>query len=158
MPADVAAMQQAITLAATALETADVPVSALVFDPAGTLIGQGVNRREVDHDPTAHAEIVAIRQACLALGNWRLDGCSIVVTLEPCAMCAGAIVGARLNRLVFGAFDAKAGAVGSLWDLARDRRLNHQPEVVSGVLADACGALLKDFFAAQRIAPEEKID
>ena len=114
------------------------------------MIGRGHNEREADADPTAHAEVVALREAARARGEWRLDGCTIVVTLEPCTMCAGAIVLSRLDRLVFGAYDDKAGAVGSLWDVVRDRRLNHRPEVVAGVLADESTALLEDFFAGQR--------
>jgi tRNA(adenine34) deaminase len=128
----------------------DVPVGAVIVDDAGTVIAAAGNRREADHDPTAHAEILAIRQAARALGQWRLTGLTLVVTLEPCTMCAGAITAARLGRLVFGADDPKAGAVGSLWDVVRDTRLNHQPEVIRGVLAGECGAVLSDFFAARR--------
>jgi len=123
----------------------DVPV-----DEAGTVIARGRNRREIDRDPTAHAEMVAIRQAAAALGNWRLTGLTLVVTLEPCTMCAGAVTVARLARLVYGAEDPKGGAVGSLWDVLRDTRLNHRPEVIGGVLAAECGDLLRDFFAARR--------
>ena len=122
----------------------------VVVDPAGTVIGTGRNTRERDGDPTGHAEIVAMREAAAALGEWRLEGCTLVVTLEPCTMCAGALVAARVERLVFGAFDEKAGAVGSLWDVVRDRRLNHRPEVVSGVLADESAELLRDFFLTHR--------
>jgi tRNA(adenine34) deaminase len=119
------------------------------------VLGRGVNERELTADPTAHAEVVALRQAAAALGRWRLDGCSLVATLEPCTMCAGAAVLARVERIVFGAFDDKAGAVGSLWDVARDRRLNHRPEVVAGVLAEECGTELRAFFERQRrSAPE----
>ncbi len=118
--------------------------------PQGVVIGRGRNTRERDGDPTGHAEIVAIREAAAARGEWRLEGCTLVVTLEPCTMCAGAIVAARLERLVFGAFDDKAGAVGSLWDVVRDRRLNHRPEVVSGVLAEQSTAMLQQFFAQHR--------
>ena len=118
---------------------------------SGEIIGRGHNVRERDGDPTGHAELVAVREAAEAVGEWRLAGCTLVVTLEPCTMCAGAIVLARLDRLVFGAFDPKAGAVGSLWDVVRDRRLNHRPEVVSGVLADECSTLLDDFFTHQRL-------
>ncbi len=128
----------------------DVPVGAVVLDPAGDVVAKACNRREADTDPTAHAELVALRSAARALGSWRLTGCTIVVTLEPCTMCAGAVTAARLDRLVFGAADPKAGAVGSLWDVVRDRRLNHKTEVISGVLADECGALLRDFFARRR--------
>ncbi len=139
----------------SALEVADqagtdVPVGAVVVDGEGRLVGRGHNRRELDHDPTAHAEVVALRDAATALGRWRLEGCTLVVTLEPCAMCAGAIGLARVDRVVFGAFDPKAGAVGSLWDLLRDRRLNHRPEVISGVLQDECSDRLVRFFAAHR--------
>lgn len=128
----------------------DVPIGAVVLDPQGNVIGRGHNERELHGDPTAHAEIVAMREAARAIGEWRLEGCTLVVTLEPCTMCAGAIVNARVGRLVFGADDAKAGAVGSLWDVVRDRRLNHRPEVVAGVLATESAALLKDFFARHR--------
>jgi len=128
----------------------DVPIGAVVLDPAGKVIGRGRNERELHGDPTAHAEIVAMREAARAVGTWRLEGCILVVTLEPCTMCAGAIVNARIARLVFGASDEKAGAVGSLWDVVRDRRLNHRPEVVRGVLEAECAAPLKEFFARQR--------
>ena len=130
--------------------SSDVPVGAVVLGPDGRVLARGGNQREATADPTAHAEVVALRAASSALGTWRLSGCTLVVTLEPCAMCAGALVLARVDRLVYGAADPKAGAVGSLWDLVRDRRVNHRPEVVAGVLADECGALLRDFFAAQR--------
>ena len=130
--------------------SADVPVGAVILDEAGTVIARARNRREMDRDPTAHAEIVAIRQAARALGSWRLTGLTLVVTLEPCTMCAGAVTAARLARVVYGAEDPKAGAVGSLWDVLRDTRLNHHPEVIGGVLARECGDLLRDFFAARR--------
>ncbi|KRC67004.1 CMP deaminase [Aeromicrobium sp. Root236] len=143
-------MAQALILAESALADDDVPVGAIVLDPAGAIIGRGRNTRERDGDPTGHAEIVAIREAAAARGEWRLEGCTLVVTLEPCTMCAGAIVSARLERLVFGAFDDKAGAVGSLWDVVRDRRLNHRPQVVSGVLAEQSTAMLQQFFASHR--------
>ena len=143
-------MRQALALAATAAGEDDVPVGAVVLDAAGTVIGTGRNTRERDADPTGHAEIVAMREAAAALGEWRLEGCTLVVTLEPCTMCAGALVAARIERLVFGAFDEKAGAVGSLWDVVRDRRLNHRPEVVSGVLADESAELLRNFFLTHR--------
>ena len=143
-------MRQALALAALAAGHGDVPVGAVVVGPDGTVIGTGRNTRERDADPTGHAEMVAIKAAAAALGAWRLEGCTLVVTLEPCTMCAGALVAARVERLVFGAFDNKAGAVGSLWDVVRDRRLNHRPEVVSGVLADESAALLRDFFSAHR--------
>ena len=128
----------------------DIPVGAVILDEAGTVIARARNRREIDRDPTAHAEIVAIRQAAGALGSWRLTGLTLVVTLEPCTMCAGAVTAARLARVVYGAEDPKAGAAGSLWDVLRDTRLNHHPEVIGGILADECGDLLRDFFAARR--------
>ncbi len=146
-----AVMRTAIEEARCALESGDVPIGAVVLDAAGSVIGIGHNVRERDGDPTGHAELVAVRRAAEAVGGWRLSGCTLVVTLEPCTMCAGAIVLARLDRLVFGAFDPKAGAVGSLWDVVRDRRLNHRPEVVGGVLAEECSALLDDFFGHQRL-------
>jgi tRNA(adenine34) deaminase len=128
----------------------DIPVGAVVLDEAGTIIAQARNRREADRDPTAHAEILAIRQAARILGRWRLTDLTLVVTLEPCTMCAGAVTVARLGRLVYGAEDPKAGAVGSLWDVLRDARLNHRPEVIGGVLATECGTVLREFFAARR--------
>jgi tRNA(adenine34) deaminase len=128
----------------------DVPVGAVVLDEAGTVLGRGRNRREADADPTAHAEIVAIRAAAAALGRWRLEGCTLVVTVEPCTMCAGAVILARLGRLVYGAQDAGAGAAGSLWDVVRDRRLGPPVEVIGGVLADECAALLRIFFEQRR--------
>jgi len=145
-------MQQALDLAASALADGDVPVGAVVVDSLGDIIGLGRNIRERDGDPTGHAEMVAIRAAAAVRGGWRLDGCTLVVTLEPCTMCAGAIVAARLDRLVFGAFDDNAGAAGSLWDVVRDRRLNHRPEVISGVLAEQSTTLLLEFFAGHRQA------
>ena len=144
------AMREALLEGRAALATDDVPVGAVVLDSSGAVIGRGRNRREADADPTSHAEVVALREAAAARGEWRLDGCTLVVTLEPCTMCAGAIVLSRVERLVFAAYDDKAGAVGSLWDVVRDRRLNHRPEVVSGVLADEAAALLLEFFATQR--------
>jgi len=143
-------MQQAISLAKEAATKGDVPVGALIVDDAGTIIGIGANLREQDNDPTAHAEIVAIKNAGNKIGNWRLDDLTLVVTLEPCVMCAGAIAQSRMKRLVFGAFDEKAGAVGSIWDVLRDPRALNRPEVVSGVLADQCALLLKDFFNTKR--------
>jgi tRNA(adenine34) deaminase len=143
-------MRQAIDVALKAETSEDVPVGALVVDADGTVLSTGHNLREADADPTAHAEIVAIRGATRDRGEWRLDGCTLVVTLEPCTMCAGAIVLSRLDRVVFGAYDPKAGAVGSLWDVVRDRRLNHRPEVVGGVLADEAGALIREFFDRHR--------
>jgi tRNA(adenine34) deaminase len=144
------AMRQALDEARAARSTYDVPIGAVVLDRDGRTIGRGRNAREAAGDPTAHAEVIALREAGRSRGEWRLDGCTLVVTLEPCTMCAGAAVLSRLDRVVFGPFDEKAGAVGSLWDVVRDRRLNHRPEVVSGVLADECSALLLEFFDAQR--------
>ena len=143
-------MREALTLARAALDGGDPPVGAVVVNEEGRIIGRGHNERESAGDATAHAEVLAIREASLARGAWRLNGCTLVVTLEPCTMCAGAIVLARLDRVVYGAVDPKAGAIGSLWDVVRDRRLNHRPEVISGVLADESAALLRDFFAAHR--------
>ena len=128
----------------------DVPVGAVILNANGDLISTGNNQRELLNDPTAHAEIVAIRHAATALGNWRLDGCIIVVTLEPCAMCAGAIAQSRISKVVFGAWDEKAGASGSVWDLLRDPRALHKVEVTSGVLEEECSAMLKEFFSEQR--------
>ncbi|WP_222851791.1 tRNA adenosine(34) deaminase TadA [Phytoactinopolyspora mesophila] len=144
------AMRSALSEGRQALSTADVPVGALVVDTRGNIIASNHNRREADRDPTAHAEILAIRAAAAAVGSWRLDGLTVVVTLEPCTMCAGALVLARVSTVVYGAADPKAGAAGSLYDVLRDRRLNHQPEVIGGVLADRCSDLLQEFFAAQR--------
>jgi tRNA(adenine34) deaminase len=129
----------------------DVPVGAVVLDRAGAVLAEAVNERESAHDPTAHAEVVALRAAGRTLGSWRLAGCTLVVTLEPCTMCAGAAVLARVERIVFGAWDPRRGAVGSLWDVVRDQRLNHRPEVVPGVRAVECAAVLDDFFAARRL-------
>ena len=143
-------MQQAISLAKEAAIKGDVPVGALVVDDAGNILGAGANLREQDNDPTAHAEIVAIRSAANKIGNFRLDDLTMVVTLEPCGMCAGAIAQSRIKRLVFGSFDEKYGAVGSVWDLLRDTRAMYKPEVLSGVLEDQCGVLLKDFFVNKR--------
>ena len=128
----------------------EMPIAAVVLDPRGEVIGRGVNRREADSDPTAHAEILALREAGRVVGDWRLTGCTLAVTLEPCTMCAGAAVLARIQRLVFGAFDDKAGAVGGLWDVVRDPRLNHSIEVVGGVRQDQCAQLLSTFFEERR--------
>lgn len=144
------AMRRAISEAAKAEATGDVPVGAVVMDPDGAVVGTGHNAREATADPTAHAEILAIRQAASSLGAWRLEGCTLVVTLEPCTMCAGAVVLARLSTLVFGAYDPKAGAAGSLWDVVRDRRLNHRPQVIGGVLEDETADVLRAFFATRR--------
>ena len=145
------AMGLALEQAALAGRDGDVPVGCVVLGPAGQLVGSGHNRRESAGDPTAHAELLALREAAAVLGSWRLPGCTLVVTLEPCTMCAGALVLARVARVVFGAYDPKAGAVGSLWDVVRDRRLNHQPEVVAGVLAEDSARLLREFFAGHRV-------
>ena len=143
-------MQQALDLARTAAQHSEIPVGAIVVSTSGEVIGTGFNTREDDHDPMSHAEIVAMRTAATRLGNWRLDVCTLVVTLEPCTMCAGTAMQARVSRIVFGAFDEKAGAVGSLWDVVRDPRLPHRAEVISGVLADECAQVLSDFFKEQR--------
>jgi len=132
------------------LSSVDVPVGAVVVDADGSVLGVGHNVREAVGDPTAHAEIVALRAAAAIVGSWRLSGTTMAVTLEPCTMCAGALVLARVSRLIYGAVDPKAGAVGSLWDVVRDRRLNHRLEVIGGVLDDECGALLREFFDGQR--------
>jgi tRNA(adenine34) deaminase len=142
-------MRRALQVA-SASDPRDVPVGAVVYDAEGRELGYGANRREETGDPTAHAEIVALRAAAANVGTWRLAGCALVVTLEPCTMCAGALVLARIERLVFGAWEPKTGAVGSLWDVVRDRRLNHRPEVYPGVLEAECGTLLKDFFEGHR--------
>ncbi|MER5495056.1 tRNA adenosine(34) deaminase TadA [Streptomyces sp. LE64] len=143
-------MRTALEQARAALAGGDVPVGAVVLGPRGDTLATGHNDREATGDPTGHAEIVAIRRAATALGDWRLADCTLVVTLEPCTMCAGALVQSRLDRVVYGARDEKAGAAGSLWDVVRDRRLNHRPEVVAGVLAEECGRLLTDFFRTGR--------
>jgi tRNA(adenine34) deaminase len=139
-------MRLALDEAAEAVRGGDVPVGAVVLAPDGATLAAGHNEREAGGDPTAHAELLALRRAAAALGAWRLAGCTLVVTLEPCTMCAGAIQQSRVDRLVYGARDEKAGAAGSLWDLVRDRRLNHRPEVIEGVLAEECAGLLTDFF------------
>ena len=143
-------MEAALALARAATATGDVPIGALVLSPTGEVIGTGQNVRERDGDPTGHAEVVALRAAAASVGEWRLTGCTLVVTLEPCTMCAGAAVLSRVERIVFAAYDEKAGAVGSLWDVVRDRRLNHRPEVIAGVLAAESAALLAEFFAGHR--------
>ena len=143
-------MGLALAEARAALATADVPVGAVVVGPDGSVLGAGRNAREATADPTAHAEVLALRAAASARGGWRLDGCTMVVTLEPCTMCAGATVLARVDRLVLGAWDPKAGAVSSLWDLVRDRRLNHRLDVLGGVREAECAALLEDFFRSRR--------
>ena len=143
-------MRAALAEAALAPPGGDVPIGAVVVDEAGEVLGRGHNVREAEGDPVGHAEVLALREAGRAKGGWRLSGCTLVVTLEPCAMCAGASVLARVDRIVYAAADPKAGAVGSLWDLPRDQRLNHRPEVVPGILADEAAALLDNFFASRR--------
>jgi tRNA(adenine34) deaminase len=143
-------MRHALDEAKLADASGDVPIGAVVVDSAGVVVGRGHNQRELNAEPTAHAEVVAIREAATARGSWRLDGLSLVVTLEPCTMCAGAAVLARVDRVVYGAADPKAGAVGSLWDVVRDRRINHRPEVVAGVLEKECSQLLANWFADRR--------
>jgi tRNA(adenine34) deaminase len=145
-------MRLALGEARTAPEHGDVPVGAIVVDPDGAVVGHGANARELSGDPTAHAEVLALRGAAAARGAWRLSGCTLVVTLEPCTMCAGAATLSRVDRVVFGAWNPELGAAGSLWDVLRDRRLNHRPEVVGGVLEDECSGLLAGWFAAQRAA------
>ncbi len=140
-------MREAILVAKSALSTGDVPVGAVIVNKDGVIVGKGFNEREANNDPTAHAEVVAIRNAAARLQNSRLDGCTLIVTLEPCAMCAGAIAQSRISKLIFGAWDEKAGAVGSVWDVLRDPRSIFKVEVTSGVLEDECAALLKDFFS-----------
>jgi tRNA(adenine34) deaminase len=144
------AMRAALEEAAAAADAGDVPVGAVVLDAGGTVIARGRNRREADGDPTAHAELVAIREAARVAGGWRLDDMTLVVTLEPCTMCAGAVVASRLGRLVYGAEDPRAGAVGSLWDVVRDQRLAPVPEVVGGVLAGESLNLIRTFFSERR--------
>jgi tRNA(adenine34) deaminase len=145
-----AAMDAALAQAKAALASADIPVGAVVLGPDGVVLAAGRNQREALSDPTAHAEVIALRNAGGVLGDWQLVGCTLVVTLEPCTMCAGAAVLARVARVVFGAWDPKAGAVGSLWDVVRDRRLNHRPEVIAGVREAECAAILTDFFVERR--------
>ncbi len=148
------AIDAALVEARRALDHDDVPIGALVLDSAGVPIGVGHNERELTGDPTAHAEVLALRRAAARRGDWHLDGCTLVVTLEPCTMCAGALVAARIERLVFGAYDPKAGAVASLWDVVRDPRLNHRVEVIGGIDEAQCGAVLRDFFAQRRDGAE----
>lgn len=147
---DAEAMQRALALAAEAAAASEIPVGAVVLDATGATIGEGRNTREETHDPTGHAEVNAIRAAAAALGSWNLEGCTLVVTLEPCIMCAGAILQSRLSRVVFGAWDDKAGAAGSMYDLLRDRRLPYRAEVVGGMQAEAAIAQLQGFFAERR--------
>lgn len=146
-----AALRLALEEARKTTSSGDVPVGAVVLDPDGAVVGAGHNEREATGDPTAHAEVLALREAARVHGDgWRLEGCTLAVTVEPCTMCAGALVLARVARVVFGAWEPRTGAVCSLWDVVRDRRLNHRPEVVGGVLESECAALLNDFFADQR--------
>lgn len=140
-------MQEAIALARAAHKTGDIPVGAIVINKDGVVVGRGSNEREARDDPTAHAEVVAIRNAAARLQNSRLDGCTLIVTLEPCAMCAGAIAQSRIAHLIFGAWDAKAGAAGSVWDVLRDPRTIYKVEVTAGVLEKDCAALLSEFFS-----------
>lgn len=148
--ADEALIRRALELASRAPASGDVPVGALVLDPAGVVIGEGWNRREATGDPTAHAEVIALRAAARHRGQWSLTGCTLAVTVEPCTMCAGATVLARVDTVVFGCWEPKTGAAGSLWDVLRDRRLTHRVQVRGGVLESECAALLRDFFAAHR--------
>ncbi|WP_214407462.1 nucleoside deaminase [Pseudonocardia lacus] len=143
-------VRRALELAAAAPRTGDVPIGAVVVDADGVELAAACNAREALDDPTAHAEVLALRAAAAVRGEWRLEGCTLAVTVEPCTMCAGAIGLARVERVVFGAWEPKTGAVGSLWDVLRDRRLNHRPEVVAGVLADECAALMESFFGGYR--------
>lgn len=149
-PDDEHLVRRALDVARGALATGDVPIGAIVVDSSGVEVAAACNAREALGDPTAHAEVLALRAAAAAVGEWRLERCTLVVTLEPCTMCAGAIWLSRIPRVVFGAWEPKTGAVGSLWDVLRDRRLNHRPEVVAGVLADECAALLQGFFVERR--------
>jgi tRNA(adenine34) deaminase len=153
-PSDVDAVRLALDEARRAGDAGEVPIGAVVIGPDGEVIGAGANEREATSDPTAHAEVVALRMAAARLGTWRLDGCVLAVTLEPCPMCAGAAWLSRVDRVVFGAWNTEYGAAGSLWDVLRDGRLNHRPEVVAGVLADDCAALLADFVAVRRTATD----
>ena len=143
-------MRHALTLAERAADAGDVPVGALVVDASGEVVGEGWNLREVAQDPTAHAEVVAFQAAASRLGTWRLEGCTLVVTMEPCPMCAGASMLARVERVVLGAWDPKLGACGSVWDVVRDRRATHRAEVVGGVLEQACAEVVRRFFATHR--------
>ena len=143
-------MTRALDLAERAAAAGDVPVGALVVEASGEVVGEGWNLREVAQDPTAHAEVVALRAAATGLGAWRLEGCTLVVTMEPCPMCAGAAMLARVERIVLGAWDPKLGACGSVWDVVRDRRATHRAEVVGGVLEEECGAVVRRFFAEHR--------
>ncbi|MFR9804943.1 nucleoside deaminase [Pseudonocardia sp. RS010] len=149
-PADDVLLGRALEVAAGALRTGDVPIGAVLVDAAGRELAAAANAREALGDPTAHAEVLALREAARVRGEWRLEGCTLAVTVEPCTMCAGAIGLARVGRVVFGAWEPKTGAAGSLWDVLRDRRLTHRPEVVGGVRASEAAALLEAFFAGHR--------
>ena len=149
-PQDVDAVRRALDEARRAAGSGEVPIGAVVVDATGAVLGTGRNEREATHDPTAHAEVVALRADAAAVGDWRLEGCTLAVTLEPCPMCAGAAWLSRVDRVVFGAWNPEYGAAGSLWDVLRDGRLNHRPEVVAGVLAEECSAVLGEFFAQRR--------
>ena len=148
--ADEIAMGRALELAAEAAAASEIPVGAVVLDIEGRIVAEGRNNREATHDPTGHAEVEALRAAAASVGSWNLDGHTLVVTLEPCVMCAGAILQARIGRVVFGAWDEKAGAAGSMYDVLRDRRLPYRAEVIAGIEADAATALLRDFFEQRR--------
>ena len=147
---DIAAVRLALAEARRAADAGEVPIGAVILDSDGRVISTGANAREATYDPTAHAEVVAIREAARLRSSWRLNGCTLAVTLEPCPMCSGAVWLSRLDRVVFGAWNPEYGAAGSLWDVLRDRRLNHRPEVVAGVLADECSEVLGDFFVVRR--------
>lgn len=153
LPADEAALRRALSVAGDAARTGDVPIGAVLLAADGTELASACNAREALGDPTAHAEVLVLRAAAAAVGQWRLDGCTLAVTVEPCTMCAGAIGLARVARVVFGAWEPKTGAAGSLWDVLRDRRLTHRPEVVGGVCAGEAARLLEEFFAGQRMRP-----
>lgn len=150
------AMGIALDEARAGADSGEIPIGAVVLDGRGAVIARAHNRREVDRDPTAHAEVLVLRAAAQVLGRWRLDDCTLVVTMEPCPMCAGAVVMSRLRTLVFGAWNGEYGAAGSRWDLVRDRRLNHRAEVIGGLRAEECGAMVSEFMSAQRPVPEER--
>jgi len=154
--AHAAAMDLALAEARQAAQEGEIPIGAVLLDADGTVVARAHNTREADQDPTAHAEITALREGARALGRWRLDDCTLYVTLEPCPMCAGAVTMARVGRLVFGAWNDEYGAAGSRWDLVRDRRLHHRAEVIAGVRAEECGAMVSEFLSAQRTVPEER--
>jgi len=151
-----AAMRVALDEARIAAASGEIPIGAVVVDENDEVIARAHNRREALHDPTAHAEVLAMRAAAASRGSWRLDGCTLVVTLEPCPMCAGAVAMSRLSRLVFGAWNEEYGAAGSRWDLVRDRRFNHRAEVISGVMADECGAMVTEFMRTHRPGEEQR--